>query len=167
MKKSYRYAITYFALMSILLLISGTWLFAAKIGFSPEALSAYYLGDAARYTQPKSMHGLLEVALPHLGSTGLFIMVTGHFLIFTPAKKRRMAVVLVIALLAAALLNILSPFGIIAGFTLFAWLKLFAFATFEILGLLLLWLVFEATLTGILSERKETPKALQNATQPH
>ena len=88
MKKSYRYAIAYFTLFGFLLLASGIWLFALKIGFSVDAITAYYLGSEAAYTQPKSVHGLFEVALPHLGSMGLFIMVTGHFLIFTPSKER-------------------------------------------------------------------------------
>lgn len=161
MKKSYRYAVTFFALFSVLLLASGTWLFALKIGFSPQEVTAYYLGDAASYTQPKSLYGLLEVALPHLGSMGLFIMVTGHFLIFTPVKQRRLAVMLITGLFLAALANILSPFGIIAGLTQLVWLKLFAFALLQILGLLLLWLVFNATVTGILSERKKPSGALR------
>ena len=154
MKNSYRYAIAWFSLFGFVLLASGIWLFGLKIGFSVEAVSEYYLGSEAAFTRPKSVHGLLETALPHLGSMGLFIMVTGHFLIFTPSKQRPYAIMLVSALFLAALLNILSPFGIIAGLTFFSWVKLLSFAALQVLGTGLLWLIFKAAFSDIIDRHK-------------
>jgi hypothetical protein len=154
-KNAYRYAIAYFTLFGGLLLISGFWLFALKIGFTPSQVAAYYLGDPSLFTAPKSFTGLMESALPHLGGMGLFVMVTAHFLHFAPKKKKRGAKKMAVALFVAALLDIFCPFAIINGFALFAWVKLAAFAALQLLGFALLWLVFSAAAQGIARERQE------------
>ncbi|MCJ7764519.1 MAG: hypothetical protein MUP09_01080 [Thiovulaceae bacterium] len=149
MHQSYRFAIAYFVLFGTLLLLSGMLLFFSKIGFSYEAVQSYYLGNEALFSAPKSSYGLLEVALPHLGSMGLFIMVTGHFLLFSKKRKKRLATKVVIALFIAALLDIFSGFFIVEGLIFFIWVKLAAFAVLQLLGLFLLWLLFSAVWQGI------------------
>lgn len=149
MHQSYRYAIAYFALFGALLLASGALLFFSKIGFSYASVESYYLGSEALFTTAKSSYGLLEVALPHLGSMGLFVMVTAHFLLFAAKEKKRRAVKPVIALFAVALLDIVSGFLIVEGWTLFVWVKLAAFALLQLLGFYLLWLLFSAIWQGI------------------
>jgi hypothetical protein len=149
MHQSYRFAIAWFALFGMLLLLSGMLLFFSKIGFSYEAVQSYYLGSEALFTTPKSSYGLLEVALPHLGSMGLFIMVSGHFLLFSEQRKKRLAQKTVSALFIAALLDIFSGFLIVEGWTFFIWIKLLAFGMLQLLGLYLLWLLFSAVWQGI------------------
>jgi len=149
MHQSYRYAIAYFALFGALLLISGMVLFFSKIGYSYVAVESYYLGSEALFTHPKSSYGLLETALPHLGSIGLFIMVTGHFLLFSTKERKRRAVKLVTALFIVALLDIFSGFLIVEGWALFIWIKLASFALLQLMGLWLLWLLFSAVWQGI------------------
>jgi hypothetical protein len=124
-------------------------LFFSKIGFSYGAVESYYLGSEALFSAPKSSYGLLEVALPHLGSMGLFIMVTAHFLLFSDKRKKQLATKVVIALFIAALLDIFSGFFIVGGISQFIWVKLAAFAVLQLLGLFLLWLLFSAVLQGI------------------
>lgn len=152
-KHAYRYAIAYFTLFGGLLLLSGFWLFSLKIGLTPSQVAAYYLGDPALYTAPKSFTGLMESALPHLGGMGLFVMVTAHFLHFAPRKKKRWAKTIAAALFIAAGLDIFSPFAIVNGFPLFAWVKLASFFILQLLGLALLWLVFSAAAQGIAQEQ--------------
>jgi hypothetical protein len=154
-KNAYRYAIAYFTLFGGLLLLSGFWLFALKIGFTPSHVAAYYLGDEALFTAPKSFAGLMESALPHLGGMGLFVMVTAHFLHFAPRKKKPGAKRMAVILFIAALLDIFSPFAIINGFAFFAWVKLASFFALQLLGLTLLWLVFSAAAIGIAQEQPQ------------
>lgn len=149
MHQSYRYAIAWFVLFGTLLLLSGMVLFFSKIGFSYESVQSYYLGSEALFSAPKSSYGLLETALPHLGSMGLFIMVTGHFLLFSDKRRKQLATKVVIALFIAALLDIFSGFLIVQGLELFVWVKLAAFAVLQLLGLFLLWLLFGAVWQGI------------------
>ncbi|WP_345974206.1 hypothetical protein [Sulfurimonas sp. HSL3-7] len=149
MHQSYRISIAYFTLFGALLLSSGMVLFFSKIGFSYEAVKSYYLGSEALFSSPKSSYGLLETALPHLGSMGLFIMVTGHFLLFSTKEKKRLAKKTVVLLFLAALLDIFSGFLIVGGWIFFVWVKLLAFGILQLLGLYLLWLLFSAVWQGI------------------
>ncbi|MDA3946372.1 MAG: hypothetical protein PF439_06805 [Helicobacteraceae bacterium] len=149
MHQSYRYAIAYFLLFGTLLLASGAVLFFSKIGFSYEAVQSYYLGSKALFSTPKSSYGLLEVALPHIGSMGLFIMVTAHFLLFASKERKRQAVKPAIALFVVALLDIFSGFLIVEGWSFFIWVKLAAFALLQLLGFYLLWLLFSAIWQGV------------------
>jgi len=143
MQRAYRFAIVYFALFGLLLLASAAWLFSVKIGFSPEAVRSYYLGGDAH--PGKTLYGLLEIAVPHLGAMGLYIMVSAHFLLFAPGRAKRRAVPLAIALFAAAALDIVSGRLIAAGHPLWAWIKLGAFAALTVLAVTLsLQLVYYA-----------------------
>jgi len=154
MKRAYRYSVLYFTLFGLLLLLSGLWLFALKIGFTPEDVTAYYLGSADTMQQAKSHYGLLETALPHFGAMGLFIMVTGHFFLFAPKHRQSYIRPIVILLFVAALLNILSPFGIIAHWSIFIWVKIIAFILLQLLGLYLLWVLLSEVLRTLYHHRE-------------
>ncbi len=149
MHQSYRIAIAYFTVFGALLLISGAFLFVSKLGISYESVQMFYLGNKAQFTQPKSAYGLLETALPHLGGMGLFIFVTGHFLLFTTKKQKQRAIKPVVILFIAALLDIGSGFLIVQGLTFFIWIKLLSFLLLQLLGLYLLWLLFSTVWQGI------------------
>jgi len=154
MHQSYRLAVIYFTLFGLLLLMSGAILFVEKLGMSYESISLFYLGSEAQFTQPKSTFGLLETALPHLGAMGLFVFVIGHFLLFTPKKEKARAIVPVVLLFIAALLDIISGFIIIQGWTFFIWIKLVSFFSLQIIGLYLLFLVFKSALDSLLKYTK-------------
>ena len=149
MHQSYRIAIAYFTIFGSLLLLSGAVLFVSKLGMSYESVQTFYLGNEAQFTQPKSIYGLLETALPHLGGMGLFIFVTGHFLLFTTKKRKQRAIKPVIMLFIVALLDIGSGFLIVQGLTFFIWIKILSFLLLQLLGLYILWLLFSAVWQGI------------------
>lgn len=139
MYRAYRFAIGYFALFGLLLLISGSWLFLSKIGFSAEAVTRYYFGSG---TLPgKSAYGLLETAVPHLAAMGLFIMVSAHFMLFAPLRAKRHALKLVYGLFAAAAADIGAGSAIAAGLKTFVWVKLGAFVVLISLSTWLLLLI--------------------------
>ena len=139
MHRAYRFAIGYFALFGLLLLLSGGWLFAAKIGWTPGAVSLYYLGSET--VTGKSAYGLLESAVPHLGAMGLFIMVAAHFVLFAPPKAKRRAVKIVVALFTAAATDIAAGTVVASGCGVCAWLKLFAFGSLMLLATSLLLVI--------------------------
>jgi hypothetical protein len=155
MKRIYGYAVAYFALLGILLLLTGQWLFIVKIGITPDAIATYYLGSTEQFTQPKSVHGLLETAVPHFGGIGLFILASGHFLLFTPLRSKRALPWLFTLMFLAAFMNVASPFAIIAGFEWFAYIKLVAFLVFQIMAVILLWAIFNAAYFGFESDDYE------------
>lgn len=149
MHQSYRFAIIYFTLFGILLLLSGALLFVNKLGLTVESVTTFYLGSTTSFSQAKSNFGLLETALPHLGGMGLFIFVSGHFLLFSPKKEKNRVVLPLIALFIAALLDIGSGFLIIHGWHFFVVVKILAFLLLQGLGLYILALIFLSALKSI------------------
>lgn len=153
MKTAYLFALSYFSAMSLLLLASGVWIFVENIGFSIEAVVLYYAGDATAGVSAKSLYGQLEVAVPHLGAMGLFIMVVTHFLLFAPKKRRKHLGVIAICTFAAALLNIASGIAVSSGWLLFASVKLAAFALFCAAALFTVGLLLYETLRTLHRQR--------------
>lgn len=103
----------------------GGVLFWRTIGFSADQILAHYNG--------KSLHGLLEVMLPHTLFIGIALMATLHFLAFVQtfdeAAKKRMTHLL----FALFLLDQGSPVFLIQGIGGFAYVKIAAFAGFELM----------------------------------
>ena len=155
MYQSYRLAIVYFTLFSLLLLSSGTVLFVQKLGMSYESVEVFYLGSKEQFCQPKSSFGLLETALPHLGGMGLFIFITGHFLLFSPKKEKVKAFLPVVLMFVAVFVDINSGFMIIQGWTVFIWIKLLAFFTLQIVGFYLLFIVLKNALKSLFKYAKQ------------
>ena len=149
MHQSYRYAIAYFAIFGALLLISGAILFVSKLGLSYESVSLFYLGNKEQFCQPKSAYGLLETALPHLGAMGLFIFVTGHFLLFSSKAEKQKAILPIKLLFIAAFLDIASGFMIVEGVTFFITIKIVSFLLLQVIALYLLYLLFTQVMKGI------------------
>ena len=140
MQKAYKLSILYFLLFSLLLLVSSVMIFEHKIGFCPNAVLKYYLGDEESFVAAKSYAGTLKILLPHIFAFGIFSMVLLHFVAFT--KYKRGMAILVFSTFFIAFSSLASPFFIIAGFESFAYVKLFSFILFELLIIYLLWILF-------------------------
>jgi len=130
-----------FGLLVIVQAAIGGWLFVHNIGFTADAVLAYYTD--------KSFHGVLEVLAPHTLMIAALLMALLHFLGFIgtlPEKKKKMAVHTLFSLF---FLDQFSPLPILWGLEWFSYLKLIAFAGFE-LTLAGVWFwMFRATLREI------------------
>ncbi len=144
MTKAYKYSIIYFLAFSLLLMISGVLLFEYKIGFSVEQISSYYLGDEDKFINPQTSSSILKIITPHTFAFGLFIMVLLHFLIFTKKRNSKTLKIVIYLTFMSAILELLSPFGIINSIEFFAYLKLLSFIIFELLVLFSSWLLFRS-----------------------
>ena len=145
MLQAYKYSILYFLLFALLLLLSSALLFDAKIGLSIESILRYYQGDEENFIVAKSFGGVLKIILPHIFAFGLFMMVVLHFVVFT--KYKQQLHYLTLASFIVALLELFSPFFIINGFEIFAYVKLASFFIFEFLLLYILWLLQKSIFT--------------------
>lgn len=135
------------ALMLISLqLLSGAWLFIEKFGLLPSEVFVYFSGDEERFIMPKSIEGLLETAVPHFIAISTTIFVYAHFLLFTTIITQKQKAFLISTLFISALIDVFSPLGILYGFTFFAYTKVLAFWSFEILMSLLLYTLFRVSL---------------------
>ena len=117
-------------------------LFYIKIGFSIECILEYYLGNEEKFVAQKTWSGMLKVILPHIFAFGLLSMVLLHFLIFTKFKHTNAIQKMIFILFLSGALEILSPFFIINGFTLFAYIKLVSLFVFEVTLLSIFYLLF-------------------------
>lgn len=140
----FRWPLAAFALMLGLTAASAAVLFARKIGLSPGAVRAFYLGSEAAFTRPRSLDGLLEVAVPHLAAVPMALLVTIHLVGFAALLRPRPFALLAGAAFSSALAGIAAGFGIRFLWPGLAWLKIAAFAGFE--ATLLAWLALVGAL---------------------
>jgi hypothetical protein len=128
-----------FATMVAIVMATGAVLFARKIGFDGGHVKAFYLGSEATFAPPRSLAGMLEVAVPHLLAVPLLLFVTLHLVAFAFGARRRP-----FALLSGITWGCVAA-GILGGFAIrFAWpwlapLKVAAFVGFQ--ATMLAWLL--------------------------
>jgi hypothetical protein len=111
---------------------SAAALFALKLGGGPEGVRAFYLGAEEGFTGPKSLAGLLEVAVPHLAAIPLVLFAAIHVVGFAGALPRRVHAVLLALSFGSALLGVAAGFGVRFLSPALAWLKVAAFAGLEV-----------------------------------
>lgn len=117
--------------------LTGVAMFHHKLSFSYAGVVRYYVGDPEQFIPPRSFIGLLEVSHFHLFAMGLFFVVFAHLLQLSrypaPLKRilnRSLALTLVLDMAAGWLIRyVAEPF---------AWLKLGAFFTLQLLCVVLL-----------------------------
>jgi hypothetical protein len=128
---------------------SGAALFVAKLGATPARVAEFYLGSPERFALPKSLAGLLEVAVPHLLAIPLALFVVSHLVGAAgalPVARQR-------ALTAAAFVAALCGVG--AGFLVrylapwLAWGKVAAFVGLE--ATLLAWIALAVAVSWPIS----------------
>lgn len=127
-------------------LASGIWLFIEKYGFSVHDVFTYFAGDENSFIPAKSFEGLMETTVPHFVAVSTTIFVYAHFLLFTTVISEKKKKLIIYSLFISALINIFSSFGIIQGHELFAWIKVFAFWSFQTFMGVLLCILFLAVL---------------------
>ena len=76
-----------------LLFAAGLWvtnaaMYLKRMDLTPSSVQAYYLGDAAEYSQPRSAASMLEVSHAHLATMGIMVLLLTHLAIFAPWEER-------------------------------------------------------------------------------
>ena len=142
-----RLVLVWFLVFVALLLVTNALLYFAKMTLNPASVIAYYLGNEAQFTQPRSYQGLLEITHFHLFAMGILVLTMTHLMLFVPMQNRRKAFVVSIAF-GAALAD--EAAGWLVRFVApgFAYLKVTAFVTLEaVLAFMIgavLWAIFTA-----------------------
>ncbi len=76
-----------------LVFAAGLWatnaaMYLKRMDLTPASVQAYYLGDAAEYSQPRSAASMLEVSHAHLATMGVMMLLLTHLAIFAPWEER-------------------------------------------------------------------------------
>ena len=125
-----------------LLFAAGLWItngamYFKRMSLAPSSVSAYYLGSAEEYSQPRSASSMLEVSHAHLATMGIMILLLTHLAIFAPWEDRTKKWVIGLAF-GSALLGEASGWLVRFVSPSFAVLKIACFLTLEaVLALLI------------------------------
>jgi len=121
-----------FAAFLLVQATSAAALFTLKLGGSAAGVRAFYLGDPERFAAPRSLAGLLEVAVPHLAAIPLVLFAVVHVVSFARALPARAARALAATAFGAALAGIAASFGVRYLGAALAPAKVAAFALLEL-----------------------------------
>ena len=93
----------------IAILFSGVWLFLLSQGLaSGDILTT--MTKIIDAPSEKSLHGIIEVATPHLFAMGTLIFVVAHFMLFSTKISKKISLYISLLLFCVALLNISAYF---------------------------------------------------------
>lgn len=120
-----------FAAYLVLSAASGAVLFLLKLGASPSSVQAFYLGSEETFAAPRTLVGILEVALPHLVAVPLVLFAASHVIGFARAVGPRAFRALTALSFGSALLGIAAGFGVRFVAPWLAAVKLGAFVALE------------------------------------
>jgi hypothetical protein len=72
---------------------AGLWvtnaaMYLKRMDLTPSSVQAYYLGDAAEYSQPRTAASMLEVSHAHFATMGVMLLLLTHLAIFAPWEER-------------------------------------------------------------------------------
>lgn len=115
-------ALAFVALIVLQSLLGGLLLFQT-IGFSATQIIEHY--------HEKSLHGLLEVILPHTLFIAVALMAVIHFLTFIETISKQTKKIATPILFILFLCDQMSPIFISFGMEFFAYVKIMAFVGFE------------------------------------
>ena len=134
-----------FLVYTLILWITNAGLYFAKMSLTPSSVVDYYLGNEERYTQPRSLQGLLEVLHFHTFAMGILLLTLTHLMLFVPLSPRTKAWGIATAF-TSGLGSELSGWGVRFVHPGFAYLKIAFFLTLEGSILWLMVLVARALL---------------------
>jgi hypothetical protein len=129
---NYSTPLRYFFIMSILLLLSGLWMFILHTSLSIDGVSDYYA--------LKTFFGLLETVNPHLFGMGLFVFILTHFFAIVKGVIQESFRGFSILFFLLIILTNVSGFFIAEQSTVFALLKLISTLLFVFYSL---WAMFK------------------------
>jgi len=86
-----------------LLWVTNAVLYFQKMGLGPQSVVEYYLGSEARFLQPRSFQGMVEVAHFHMFAMGMLLMTLTHLMLFVPLSWNVKALFVIVPFAAALL----------------------------------------------------------------
>lgn len=138
-----------FLIYMVVLWVSFGLMYFHRMGLTAASVQDYYLGSAARFTEPRSYQSLLEVSHAHLFSMGMLAVTLTHLLLFAPLTDR-IKVILSVAVYLGAIGD--ESAGWLVRFVdpRFAYLKITMFLIMEVSLAILIFIV----IYGLISQRR-------------
>lgn len=136
-----------FLVYTVILWVTNAGLYFAKMSLTPASVVEYYRGNEAKFMQPRSLQGLLEMLHFHSFAMGMLLMTLTHLVLFVPIALRTKAIGIAAAF-GSGLTGELSGWAVRFVHPGFAWLKILSFLVLEGAILWLIVAVARALLTS-------------------
>lgn len=165
MAKQFHLIIAAYVLLMILHLGTALFLFGMKLGWSPDSIQSFYLGDNQTYAVGRSRLGLIETAVPHLISIATTAFILSHFLLFVPTVSTRTKLIIGALFPISGLADIAAGFFILYYGSGFVFLKFASFIIFQLSYFVVLWILLKASLleSGTPPKAGVVPKVISPA----
>ncbi|MFN4319934.1 MAG: hypothetical protein ACK4FY_05655 [Aquificaceae bacterium] len=115
-----------FSILSLFFVLSNVLNFYSKMGFSPQGIRDYFLGNPNLFIKKKSFDGLFKVFYPHLIAMAIYSLIHTHLLPFAGLSKNKSLLLGIFIFLFSFLDNLSSLMLLYAGYPI-AYLKLLSF----------------------------------------
>lgn len=108
-----------------------TVLFSTKLGYSPQSIAFYYLGNAEHFQPARNAMSMLEVTHSHTAMLAVVLLLITHLLVFVPlqAKHKRF---LTFSVFISGFVSEAAPWAIRYISADFAWFKLCGFIVMQL-----------------------------------
>jgi hypothetical protein len=133
---------------TLVLWATNAGMYFSRMSLSPSSVIDYYCGNEQRFTQPRSLAGLLEVLHFHSFAMGILLLTLTHLLLFVPLSMRMKAAGIATAFVAG-LGDELSGWGVRFLHPAFAYAKIGFFLLLEGTILFLIVMVARTLLFGL------------------
>lgn len=130
---SLRMLLGLFAVFSLIFLLSNFLNFFLKMGFSPQGVKDYLLGNPELYVKGKSSEGLFKVFYPHLLGMALYALALSHLLPFA-GIKRKTSLLFGLFMFVFSFVENSSGFLVLYAGPFFAHVKLLSFWAFQVVA---------------------------------
>ena len=127
----YSVALRYFFVMTLLLLLSGLWMFVLNTSLSIEGTAEYYA--------PKSFYGMLDTVSPHLFAMGLILFILTHFFAILKGVRQESFKAFSVLFILVMLVENLSGLFIVEDGVFFAVVKLLSTLVFVVYTCVAMW----------------------------
>jgi hypothetical protein len=136
-----------FLVYTLILWVTNAGLYFSKMSLTPSSVIDYYRGNEAKFMQPRSLGGMLEILHFHSFAMGILLLTLTHLVLFVPISMRKKAWGIATAFVSG-MGDELSGWGVRFLHPSFAYLKIGFFLLLEGVILWLIILVAHALLTA-------------------
>jgi len=145
--------------------VSNALLYFHKMNLTYTSVVEYYLGSEAKFLQPRSYQGMLEISHFHFFAMGILLLTLTHLMLFVPLPPARKPF-LIVWPFVSALLDEGSNWLVRFVHPYFAYLKIASFLSLEVSLAVLMGLSLWAVFYGSQESYGKTAVQVQSRQQP-
>ncbi|MFN7065944.1 MAG: hypothetical protein ACK4OF_07345 [Aquificaceae bacterium] len=137
--------VLFFSIFSLFFIASNLLNFYTKMGFGPQGVGDYFLGNPKLFVKGKSFEGVFKIFYPHLLAMTIYSLIIAHLLPFAGLSKKR-SLLLGLSLFVLSFFENLSSLLLLYVGSSFVYFKLLGFWLLQISLLFASFVLLRASL---------------------